>query len=212
MKMAEAARIRTVPNAMILTNGRYSYITRRIDRERKQLLAMEDFCQLSGRLTEDKYRGSYENCGRIIKKYSRNTGLDLTELYYRLLFCFLTGNSDMHLKNFSLIEDKPGSRIFVLSPVYDLLPVNIIMPSDNEQMALTLNGKKKNIRKKDFLYLAQNFGLEEKVAINLMRQLLKYIKSFVNIIDCSYISEKMKEELKNLISTRAEELYPQFLM
>ena len=212
MKMAEAARIRTVPNAMILTNGRYSYITRRIDRERKQLLAMEDFCQLSGRLTEDKYRGSYENCGRIIKKYSRNTGLDLTELYYRLLFCFLTGNSDMHLKNFSLIEDKPGSRIFGLSPAYDLLPVNIIVPSDNEQMALTLNGKKKNIRKKDLLYLAQNFGLEEKVAINLMRQLLKYIKSFVIIIDCSYISEKMKEELKNLISTRAEELYPQFLM
>lgn len=118
----------------------------------------------------------------------------------------------MHLKNFSLIEDKPGSRIFGLSPAYDLLPVNIIMPSDNEQMALTLNGKKKNIRKKDLLYLAQNFGLEEKVAIDLMRQLLKYIKSFVNIIDCSYISEKMKEELKNLISTRAEELYPQFLM
>ena len=206
MKMAEAARIRTVPNAMILADGHYAYITRRIDRKGNQLLAMEDFCQLTGRLTEDKYRGSYENCGRIIKKYSEKTGLDLTELYYRLLFCFLIGNSDMHLKNFSLIEDNSGSRIFGLSPAYDLLPVNIIIPSDNEQMALTLNGKKRNIKKRDFLSLAQNFGLAEKVATGLMRQLLKYKKTFVNIVESSCISEKMKEEMKNLLEARAKEI------
>ena len=206
MKMAEAARIRTVPNAMIVTNGEYSYITRRIDRQGGLLLAMEDFCQLSGRLTEDKYRGSYENCGRIIKRYSRNTGLDLAEFYYRLLFCFLTGNSDMHLKNFSLVEDKPGSRIFGLSPAYDLLPVNILMPSDTEQMALTVNGKKRNIKKKDFLSLAQNLGLEIKVATGMMRQLLKYKKEFIDIVNSSYISEKMKEELKILIEARAAEI------
>ena len=206
MKMAEAVGIRTVPNALILADGKYSYITRRIDREGKLLLAMEDFCQLSGRLTEDKYRSSYENCGRIIKKYSRNTGLDLAELYYRLLFCFLTGNSDMHLKNFSLIEETSGSRIFGLSPAYDLLPVNIIVPSDNEQMALTINGKKRNIKKKDFLSLAQNLGLEEKVATGLMRQLLKHIKTFINIIDNAYIPETMKEEMKCLMETRGKEI------
>ena len=206
MKMAEAAKIKTVPNAMIVNNGKYSYITRRIDRRGGMLFAMEDFCQLSGRLTEDKYRGSYENCGRIIKKYSRNAGLDLTEIYYRLLFCFLTGNSDMHLKNFSLIEDKPGNRIFGLSPAYDLLPVNILMPSDTEQMALTVNGKKRNIKKKDFLSLAQNLGFDIKVATGLMKQLLKYKKNFIEIIDSSYISENMKEELKFLIETRAVEI------
>ena len=206
MKMAEAAKIKTVSNAMILTGGRYSYITRRIDREGELLFAMEDFCQLSGRLTEDKYRSSYENCGRVLKKYSRNIGLDLAELYYRLLFCFLIGNSDMHLKNFSVIEDISGSRIFGLSPAYDLMPVNIVMPLDNEQMALTVNGKKRNIKKKDFLSLAQNFGLEEKVAVGLMKQLLKYNNTFINIIDSSYISEKMKEELKSLIEVRAKEI------
>ena len=206
MKMAEAAKIKTVPNAMILTGGRYSYITRRIDREGELLFAMEDFCQLSGRLTEDKYRSSYENCGRVLKKYSRNIGLDLAELYYRLLFCFLIGNSDMHLKNFSVIEDISGSRIFGLSPAYDLVPVNIVVPLDNEQMALTVNGKKRNIKKKDFLSLAQNFGLEEKVAVGLMKQLLKYNNTFINIIDSSYISEKMKEELKSLIEVRAKEI------
>ena len=132
--------------------------------------------------------------------------MDLAELYYRLLFCFLTGNSDMHLKNFSLIEETSGSRIFGLSPAYDLLPVNIIVPSDNEQMALTINGKKRNIKKKDFLSLAHNLGLEEKVATGLMRQLLKHKKTFINIIDNAYIPETMKEEMKCLMETRGKEI------
>ena len=120
-----------------------------LDRDHDRQYAMEDFCQLSNRVTADKYKGSYENCGRIIRKYSRNVGLDNTELFYRLLFCFVTGNSDMHLKNFSLIEDKPVTRTHLLSsPAYDLLPVNIIMPSDKEQMALTVNGKKETYERR----------------------------------------------------------------
>ena len=101
---------------------------------------LEDFCQLSSRITADKYKGSYEGCGRVIQKFSKNVGIDASEFFYRLVFCFLTGNSDMHLKNFSLIENAPGSRVFGLSAAYDLLPVNVIVPEDREQMALTLNG------------------------------------------------------------------------
>ena len=136
MKMAEIAGIKTVPNALIRLDGKMAYITARIDRKNNLLYAMEDFCQLSGRLTEDKYRGSYENCGKIIKKYSRNIGLDMTEFFYRLLFCFVTGNSDMHLKNFSLIETHEASGIYTISPAYDLLSVNVIMPEDTEEFAL----------------------------------------------------------------------------
>lgn len=202
MKMAEAARIKVVPNALIHMENGYSYITKRIDRVNGALLAMEDFCQLSGRLTEDKYRGSYEGCARVIKRYSKNTGIDVTELYYRLLFCFLTANSDMHLKNFSLIEDRPGSRIFSLSAAYDLLPVNILMPADLEQTALTLNGKKKNIRKKDFLVAADSMGISEKTAKGLIEQILRYRDEFVRIANDSYIPEGMKEEFINLMTAR----------
>ena len=106
---------------------------------------MEDFCQLSYRLTQDKYKGSYEQCGRIIKKYSATPGLDLSELFLRVVGSFVMGNSDMHLKNFSLKETEPGSRNFQLSKAYDMLPVNVIMPEDKEQLALTINGKKRNI-------------------------------------------------------------------
>lgn len=206
MKMAEAAKIETVPNAQVFINDGYAYITKRIDRDVGQMRAMEDFCQLSGRMTADKYRSSYENCGKVIKKYSRNVGLDLTEFFYRLLFCFATGNSDMHLKNFSLIEEEAGSRLFFLSAAYDLLPVNIIMPADQEQMALTVNGKKKNIRKKDFLILAQNLGIHEKTALGLMRQILKYKTAIMNEADIAYIPDEMKGKMKDLIETRMEAL------
>lgn len=103
-------------------NDEYAYITKRIDREisekETKLYAMEDFCQLSYRLTQDKYKGSYEQCGRIIK-CSATPGLDLSELFLRVVGSFVMGNSDMHLKNFSLKETEPGSRNFQLSKAYD---------------------------------------------------------------------------------------------
>lgn len=82
-------------------------------------------------------------CGKIIAKYSSRLGIDITEMFYRIIFSFVIGNSDMHLKNFSLIETEPGNREFVLTDAYDMLPVNMILPEDTEQMALTVNGKKK---------------------------------------------------------------------
>ena len=206
MKMAEASKIKTVPCALIKSRNRYSYITRRIDRLREEMLAMEDFCQLSGRVTADKYKSSYENCGKVIKSFSKNVGLDLADFYYRVLFSFATGNSDMHLKNFSLIEDSPRSRIYGLSPAYDLLPVNIIVPADKEQMALTINGKKRNIRKKDFLLLAQNIGVNEKTALNLMKKIVSLKEKYLQMIDDSYLPENMKEAFAELLNERVDGL------
>ena len=161
MLMAEAVGIHVVPHGLIKVDDRFAYITKRIDRHiirgKADLLAMEDFCQLAGRQTVDKYKGSYEICGKIIKKYSSYVGFDLSEFFLRLVFSFVIGNSDMHLKNFSLIETDAGR--YALSPAYDLLPVNVILPEDTEQLALTLNGKKRNIRKKDFTALADNCGI-----------------------------------------------------
>ena len=93
--------------------------TKRVDRADGKFYAMEDFCQLSGRLTQDKYRSSYERCAGIIRRHSSIPGFDMSEFFLRLLVCFVTGNSDMHLKNFSLIERNPGSRDYILSPAYD---------------------------------------------------------------------------------------------
>ena len=195
MKMAEIVDIKTVKNALLKLDNQYAYITKRVDRNNNQMLAMEDFCQLSNRITADKYRGSYEGCGKVIHRYSRYSGLDKTELFYRLIFCFITGNSDMHLKNFSLIEDAPGSRVFRVSPAYDLL-------ADKEQMALTVNGKKKNIRKKDFYALAESLEIEKKVADRLIAKVLKKKDKLIEEVERAYIPASMKEGMLKLMEER----------
>ena len=98
--------------------------------------AMEDSCQIDLRLTEDKYKGFHERCAKVFTRHSSQPKLDMTELFMRLLFSFVIGNSDMHLKNFSLIETHEASGIYTISPAYDLLSVNVIMPEDTEEFAL----------------------------------------------------------------------------
>lgn len=166
------------------------------------MLAMEDFCQLDRRLTEDKYRGSYERCGKIISKHSIIPGLDLAELYLRVIFSFAVGNSDMHLKNFSLIETEAYRQEYVLSAAYDLLSTNVIIPEDQEQMALTVNGKKQNIRKKDFLIFAEAIGIPEKAAEKMMAKIVSLKEKYFEMCETSYIPNDMKESLIALIEER----------
>lgn len=208
MQMANHIGIKTVPFALIKMNGsgELAYITKRIDRVnaggKMQMLAMEDFCQLEERLTEDKYKGSYERCAKVINKYSSMARFDLTELYLRLSFSFVVGNSDMHLKNFSMIEKAEGSSEYVLSPAYDLLPVNVIMPEDEEEFALTMCKKKRKIGRKDFLAFAEQIGIEKISAEKMLEKVIKEKGAFLTMTGESYLPEPLKRRLKELISTR----------
>lgn len=210
MTMADMAGISTVPHALIKGDAGLAYITKRVDRnltdDKIEMLAMEDFCQLDLRLTEDKYRGSYERCAKIIKQYSSRVGIDMAEFYIRLVFCFIVGNSDMHLKNFSLIETAEGSGEYVLSPAYDLLPVNANMPADKEQFALALNGKKMNIRKGDFLKFADTCGITRQTAEKLIENLVKLTPKWIAMCEKSLLTDKLKDRLKKIIIERTEVL------
>ena len=206
MTMADMAGISTVPHALIKGNKGLAYITKRVDRNlidnKVEMLAMEDFCQLDLRLTEDKYRGSYERCAKIIQRYSSRVGIDMAEFYIRLVFCFIVGNSDMHLKNFSLIETAEGSGEYVLSPAYDLLPVNANMPADKEQFALAMNGKKMNIRKGDFLKFADTCGITRQTAEKLIDNLVKLTPKWLKMCEKSLLTDKLKERLTKIITER----------
>ena len=210
MTMADMAGISTVPHALIKGNAGLAYITKRVDRNltdgKIEMLAMEDFCQLDLRLTEDKYRGSYERCAKIIKQYSSRVGIDMAEFYIRLVFCFIVGNSDMHLKNFSLIETAEGSGEYVLSPAYDLLPVNANMPDDKEQFALAMNGKKMNIRKGDFLKFADTCGITRQTAEKLIENLVKLTPKWLAMCENSLLPDELKDRLKKIIIKRTEVL------
>ena len=213
MSMARATRIKTVPFALVRVpscENQFAYITKRIDRVGKakqvQMLAMEDFCQLENRLTSDKYKGSYERCAKVVQNYSQSAGLDVADLFLRIVFSFAIGNSDMHLKNFSLIETAEGSGVYQLSDAYDMLPVNVIMPQDQEELALTLNGKKQNIRRKDFLIFAEACGLNRKSAEKMIEKIVALKDMYLTMCRESYLPDDMKECFESLICERIADL------
>lgn len=211
MQMANLGGLSVVPHALLKINGSFAYITKRIDRiinpsSAPKQLAMEDFCQLSLRMTQDKYKGSYEQCVKVIRQYSCQPGLDISELFLRLVFCFLTGNSDMHLKNFSLIETAPESGSFILSPAYDLLPVNVIMPEDSEEFALQLSGKKRRLSQKHFISFAEYAGIPHHAALSMIRQMLRKIPAWEKMCQESPLPPDLKAALSDLIHHRAARL------
>jgi serine/threonine-protein kinase HipA len=209
MSLANMVNIKTVPHGLIkLKSGEYAYITKRIDRivenNKVKLIAMEDFCQLGQRLSIDKYHGSYEKCAKIIKEYSSQVMLDLSELFYRLVFFFITGNSDMHLKNFSLIEVKDNK--YILSPCYDLVPVNVVMSDDKEELALTLNGKKQNLRRSDFIKFGEFIDLNLSSMDKIINYLVSFEDKFINEIKLSLIDDNQKNRFITLIKDRISRL------
>ena len=206
MHLASIAKIKVVPHSLIrLSSGNLAYITKRIDRKGKEKLHMEDMCQLTERLTEDKYQGSHEQVAKAILKYSANPGLDVVNFFELVLFSFLTGNADMHLKNFSLIPQSTIGSVF--SPAYDLVATALVNPTDDEDLALTLNGKKKKINRNDFISAFTTIGLDEKQQNNIFKKMEKALPNWFEFIDISFLSDEMKAEYKNLIQYRFHRLY-----
>ena len=204
MRLAEIMGIQTVPHALIKMNDEYAYITKRIDREisekETKLYAMEDFCQLSYRLTQDKYKGSYEQIAKLIQKYSSTPKLDLINFWEQVIFSWITGNADMHLKNFSLYSQSKGN--YVLTPAYDMLSTVLVMPEDTEELALTLNGKKSKIKKKDFIIAITASGIEDKIIDNLFKKFAKAEQSWSDFIRQSLLPETMQKQYINVINSK----------
>ncbi len=205
MHMAEVCGLQVVPHSLIrLQDGTLCYITKRVDRTRKGKLLMEDMCQLSERLTEDKYKGSHEQVAKLLLKYSASPLLDVASFFELVLFSFFTGNADMHLKNFSLLE-KEGQGLS-LSPAYDLVPTYLVNESDPEELALTLNAKKRKLQYKDFLAAYQTCGLSQKVLDNTL-ELFKYCKpEMTEVIERSFVSDKFKMKYVSLLEKRYRQL------
>ena len=205
MHLASIAKIKTAPHSLVrLTSGSLAYVTKRIDRAKKGKLAMEDMCQLTERLTEDKYHGSYEQIAKTIQKYSITSGLDVVNFFELVLFSFLTGNADMHLKNFSLLE-QPGLGM-ILSPAYDLVNTALVNPDDDEEMALNLNGKKKKLKKQDFVTAMNTLKLDEKQQENIFIKMEKAKSKWMKQIEISFMTDDFKNQYKQIVTERFERI------
>lgn len=206
MHLAEVAHIQVVPHTLVrFADGELCYLTRRVDRTPKgEKIPMEDMCQLSQKLTEHKYRGSYEQIAKLLLQYSSAPKLDLARFWEIVLFSWITGNSDMHLKNFSIYS--PFSDNYQLTPAYDLLNTLLVLPSDKEELALTLNAKKKKIKLQDFVVAVKNSGLDEKVFQNMLKKFRSAEGEWYNWIENSFLSQEMKMAYIMMIKERMSSL------
>ena len=199
MRMAEVFGIKVVPSSLIrLKSGELSYITKRIDRTIDgEKIHMIDMFQITEAF--DKYKSSMEKVGKAIDAYSENTLLDKLFFFELTIFSFLTGNNDMHLKNFSMIKTDFG---WVLSPAYDLLNVTIINPDDDEELALTLEGKKKKLQHKHFENLGKGLGLTTKQISGVFNRFFNDKESAYKLIQQSFLSDDMKNRYRQLMEER----------
>ncbi|KAB2816437.1 HipA domain-containing protein [Phaeocystidibacter marisrubri] len=202
MRIAETMGIPVVSSSLIrLASGELSYITKRIDRQGNEKVHMLDMFQITE--AYDKYKSSMEKVGKAIGQYSSNTLLDKTYFFDLAVFSFLTGNNDMHLKNFSMIE---GRRGWTLAPAYDLLNVAILLPEDNEELALTLAGKKRKLKREHFVELGLVMGLSARQIEGTFNRMIKNRNVAFARIESSFLQEGKRQGYKQLLISRYEQL------
>ena len=196
MHLASLFRMQVCEHTLLrASDGNLVYLAKRFDRMKGKKVHMEDFCQLSEFLTESKYKGSYEKIGKLILKYCTNTGLDALNYFELVLFSYLTGNNDMHLKNFAVLHQDSGINF---SPAFDLLNVNLINPADDEELALTLNGKKKRLKLKDFTILGHSLQIPERAIENSFKKFASGNQEVNLFISSSFLSQELKELYKKI--------------
>lgn len=204
MKMAEAAHIRTARHTLIrLADGELGYLTLRMDRGKKgEKISMLDMCQLTNRLTEHKYFGTYQQLAETVKKYSAAPMLDVQRFWEVVLFSWITGNSDMHCKNFSLVDTSNGE--YALAPAYDLLAVLLAAPEDTEEMAMsfTVGGGKSGFDRNTFMTAFTQSGIPVTVADKLIERMKGYLPIWKTLIGQSFLPDKMKADYCLLLSKR----------
>ena len=202
MHLAESAKIDVVPHTLMrMADNSLCYLTKRIDRSGTgEKVAMEDMCQLTERQTEHKYKSSYERIAKAIVQYSSMPKMDVTNFFEVILFSWITGNNDMHLKNFSLYE--PIDGIIRLTPAYDMLNAVILNPKDDEELALTLNGKKKKLERQDFILSGMTMGVGQKAIERLILKYAKLLPEMAEVIDRSFLTDEFKDKYYRMIHER----------
>lgn len=206
MHLAQLLKLNTAEHSLIkLRSGELAYITKRFDRTKTAKLHVEDMAQLTEVLTERKYFSSMEKVGKAVIKYSDYSGNDALRLFELALFCYLTGNADMHLKNFSLLRNEEDE--IILAPAYDLLATKLLIPEDKEEIALPINGKKNNLRKSDFDKFAESLEIKKVVAENMYNKVSSSLNLMASFVDKSFLKEETSSNYKELIISRADNLF-----
>ncbi len=205
MRMAKVFGLDVPFHGMLYAkDGSLSYFIKRFDRYGKgKKLATEDFAQLTGNTRDTKYRFTMEKLVPVIDEFCSFPAIEKADFFKRILFCYVTGNEDMHLKNFSLITKNEKTT---LTPVYDFLNSSIAIKNPEEEIALTLKGKKSNLKATDFIdyYAKERLQLNEKTVITILEQMQKATPKWEELLEISFLSDEMKEKYLGLLGAKTQ--------
>lgn len=205
MRMAKVFGLDVPFHGMLYAkDGSLSYFIKRFDRYGKgKKLATEDFAQLTGNTRDTKYRFTMEKLVPVLDEFCSFPAIEKADFFKRILFCYVTGNEDMHLKNFSLIT-KSGKT--TLTPIYDFLNSSIAIKNPEEEIALTLKGKKSNLKATDFIdyYAKERLQLNEKTVTTILEQMHNAIPKWKELLEISFLSDEMKEKYVSLLELKTQ--------
>lgn len=208
MRMAKYLNIEVPLHGLLYSkDSSFTYFIKRFDRKNcKQKIALEDFAQLSGQDRETKYRYSMEKLVTIIEQYTTFPAIQKAELLLRVLFNYIIGNEDMHLKNYALITQ---NNIISLAPAYDFINSTIALKNAKEEIALPLNGRKRNLRRKDFIdyYAYQILKLKPAIIDEHLDSIKQVKDEWFKLIEISFLSSLFKEKYAALIRERLKLLF-----
>lgn len=203
MRMAKAFGLEVPFHGMLYAkDGSLSYFIKRFDRYGKgKKWATEDFAQLTGNTRDTKYRFTMEKLIPVLDEYCSFPAIEKADFFKRILFCYVTGNEDMHLKNFSLITQKGKTT---LTPIYDFLNSTIAIKNPEDEIALMLKGKKSNLKAADFIdyYAKEKLLLNEKTINTILDQMKRATPKWKELLEISFLSDVMKEKYLDLLESR----------
>lgn len=204
MTLAREMGSETPPHGLVkMTDNRLAYIVRRFDRDKGgQKIHVEDFAQLLEKT--DKYDGSVEQIGKFLKAHSSTPFIDTQKLFSAILFCFLTGNGDAHLKNFAMIRTPSG---YQLSPVYDMVSSRLVMPSESDEMAIAMNGRRNRIDMRDFEALADYLEINDKQRRRIFESAQVLHSKIAALTARSFLPTGVKKEFLTLFEERFKRLF-----
>lgn len=207
MQMGTRFGLNTAESILLeLSDGTPAYLVKRFDRFKKgkhmEKLSCEDMHQILG--GPNKYAGSNEQIAKIINQYCTFAPLELQRFFEISIFNFAIGNGDAHRKNFSLLTNEKG--IVALSPVYDLVSSRLVIPEEDEEMALTINGKRNRLNKKDFLCFAENIRVDANYAKTRIAELLELEDEFANMTKNSILTLQLRQQFAEIIAERLDRL------
>lgn len=155
----------------------------RANEEDKQRYALEDMASVRGVRANQKYDGSVEQAARALRGASTDPDEDLERFFERALFAWLIADGDWHLKNMAVLRiAKPKSQKFdvvSLAPVYDVVTTRAFPRFRNDQLALTVNGKRDKLRLEDFRRFGATVGVGSDRAYELTKSFTEKFDQYV---------------------------------